>query len=120
MTHSIQTARGCAWRALYYTGTSGGEKRVTAHVGIDPDPTRPTLFLGLSTSPRGDRSTRRGGNRTSGRSHSLRLRLPTIPWRWVMASGYHPVVLAAYQATQRLWHGLDGRYGWGTASRRAR
>jgi hypothetical protein len=91
-TIEIKTAEGCAWRAryLYINGQQ------VAHVSIDPrDGTDPQCSGSLGR-------------------FSFRFRLPRIPWRMATRN---TLFMHAYQASQRFWHGVDGRYGWGTEAR---
>lgn len=87
----VRDAGGAAWRARYVY--RGGRK--VAHLGIDPnDGVKPTLFGSV------------GGR-------SFRVGLPTVPWR----VGAGRLYLSAYKASRWFWHGMDGRYGWGSARR---
>jgi hypothetical protein len=107
---SVTTASECAWRGLYVYVRG----RQLARVTLDPNNgTKPTLTVALPI----------GWYRScTGEIHprliAPRIPLPYIPWRWCMATGYARPVLAVYKASQRLYHNLDGRYGWGSKRRR--
>lgn len=97
----LVTAKRCAWRAAYIhvgpMNRDGFRSRQVAHLGIDPmcSTDAPELFGRLG-------------------SWHFRTRLPRISWIFVVRSGYSPVVMKLYKLQQSFWHGLDGRYGWGT------
>lgn len=84
----LLTAAGCAWRALYL---NHNEKQV-AHIGVDPNHgVKPKLFGRV-----GD--------------FSFRIGLPWMPFKHPA----HPIYMRAYKLSSQFWHGVDGRYGWGT------
>lgn len=89
----IQFADRCAWRAVYFSTVTNNQRRQFMHFSIDPSDcyVKPT-FSG-----------------SCGRWH-WRIRLPVV--RWVPNAG--PLRRAFYQASARFWHGMDGRFGWGT------
>src|SRR5262245_12282405 len=92
----LQFAERCAWRALYLYRADG---RQVLRLGVDPhDGVRPALFGAVGR-------------------WSLRLTLPYVPWRWVMATRYARPVALLYRASMRFWLGVDGRYGWGRSKR---
>jgi hypothetical protein len=90
MKLELKSANGAAWRAryLYVDG------KQVAHVGIDPTE-RPTLFGRIA-------------------SHSFRVALPRVPWKYPCSPAY----LKAYQLSNNFWHNMDGRYGWGGSCRK--
>jgi hypothetical protein len=47
------------------------------------------------------------------RVKAVRIPMPYVPWRYVMRSPAGSLRMRAYQLSQRFWHGMDGRYGWG-------
>lgn len=86
---------GAAWRALYVYVKG----RQLAHIGIQPDNgVKPTLFGGVGFAPK---------------QYNFRVPLPTIRWKYP----HGKVWLRAYKFSQEFWHGMDGRYGWGTKHR---
>ena len=90
----IQTAGGCAWRALYLSLNG----RQIAHIGVDPNNgVTPQLFGGF-------------------RWKSFRLPLPTLRWKWPCSG----VRMFAYRMVHQFWFNVDGRYGWGGSQKKAR
>lgn len=84
----IMDGGGAAWRARYVY--VNGDK--VAHLGIDPDGgRRPALFGSLA-------------------GKEFRVNLPTVPWKYPSSALY----LRAHKLSSEFWHGLDGRFGWGT------
>ena len=84
----VQTAKGCAWRAVYLRVNG----RQVAHIGVDPNNgVTPQAFGGVG-------------------SRSFRFMLPRLSWR--MNAG--PTYTRLYRLSSAFWHKVDGRYGWGT------
>jgi len=101
-----------AWRAVYvYRGTAGHLGAQVLHLGLDPSRDGgPSVFGALFLAPR------RPG--LLGRVLNPKVRFTVPHVRWSLAARSR-VALAVYRVQQRLLHGLDGRYGWGTAARKA-
>src|ERR1700677_3891769 len=88
MKLQVVKATGCAWRAryLYLDG-----KKI-AYIGVDPNrDTAPQLFGGVA-------------------GRNFRFKLPYVSFRNTSS----PLYLRAYKMSQAFWHGVDGRYGWGS------
>ena len=91
----VMTGGGAAWRARYVKVRGVGQ---VLSFGVDPnDGTRPQAF----------------GN--VGR-WSFRFGLPRARWHYPSTR----VQSAAYKVSQWFWHGMDGRYGWGSELRKRR
>lgn len=103
MAITIQFAERCAWRAFYISRTTmadGYGRHQFLHMGVDPkDGVRPQFFGSI-------------GNPWNRRGRSLRWRLPLPRVAWKFPAG--PVHRACYRLSSKFWHGVDGRYGWGT------
>ena len=80
----VMFAKQCAWRAMY---VFVGDRQV-AHLGIDPEPSKPQVFGRLF-------------------GWSFRFTVPHLSWS--RAAG-HPVLLPLYRAQGRLLHRIDGRF----------
>jgi hypothetical protein len=88
MQVQVLNGGGAAWRARYLIVNG----RQVAHIGVDPrEGVTPALFGAVGNV-------------------SFRLPLPTVRWRMNRGRLY----LFAYRLSSAFWHGMDGRYGWGT------
>lgn len=88
----VQTAEGCAWRAVYLHVNG----RQVAHLGVDPClGVRPTAFGSVKLGRLG---------------RSFQLSLPHVPWK----NDISGLRLQAYRLSQWFWSRVDGRFGWGT------
>lgn len=107
---SITFASKCAWRAVYVSRElpDGYGRHQFFHVGIDPTTDRGPKLFGAVSNP-----FSRGGPRERSRfgfHFQWRVSLPSVRWVYPMS----PTRLFFYRLSSQLWHGLDGRYGWGT------
>ncbi|MHC5034813.1 MAG: hypothetical protein ACYTFZ_07230 [Planctomycetota bacterium] len=116
---TLTRAKGCAWRALYlsWKPADNGFPRQIARIGLDPELSKPRIFgavpVGFYRSCAGLLCVKQA---------SFRIPAPTIPWSWVMRSGYSPAVSWLYRAVSAFYHKVNGMYkgnGWGEAVRAA-
>lgn len=91
MKIKIATAEGAAWRARYVYL----DARKIAHIGVDPTASKgPQAFGSIA-------------------GHEFRFNLPTLRY----ANNMSPLRLRLFKLSQRFWHNMDGRYGWGSKYR---
>lgn len=101
----LTRAAGCAWRGRYLDFRG----RQVARIILDPTASpAPRLSISFGAGNWSNAVESAWLSKVMWKTHvDVSLRLPTIPYRWVMRFRWlYPV----YNAVNRFWFSLDGRY----------